>query len=274
MFGISDPWVTARIRYVTDRIPHTGFSATAPEPLTGIFLCMIPRSGSTYFGAVLRDNGFGEFMERFRVVHGSLEADIANAKAGSYDDYVRYKIQRSGGKSGRVGFKVDWPQFVPLYYLGAWRRYFTASHFIYLTREDILLQAISRYVGEATGIFHSTHLRDGQQMPEDVPFSFAKIESHVRQLIDMMGAWERFFAFEGIAPVRLTYETLVADTEASLKTISAATGQPLSLPANLSNEFQPISTPVNQRLRAAFIDEYRLRQHAAARDWAQAAGVT
>jgi len=267
MFGINDPWVKARIRYVTDRIPHTGFADRAPEPLTGIFLCMIPRSGSTYLGAVLRDNGFGEFMERFRVVNGSLEEDVANAKSSIYDDYVRHKISRSRGKSGHVGFKVDWPQFVPLYYLGAWRRYFTTSHFIYLTRENILLQAISRYVGETTGIFHSPHLQDGQQIPPDLPFDFARIESHVRQLVDMMSAWERFFAFEGVTPLRFTYEKIISDTEAGLKAIAAETGLPLTLPANLSNEFQPISTPVNQKLRDAFVEEYRRRQQSAAAEW-------
>jgi LPS sulfotransferase NodH len=230
---------------------------------------MIPRSGSTYFGAVLRDNGFGEFMERFRVVGGSLEEDVANAKSSNYDDYVRHKIARSRGKSSSVGFKLDWPQFVPLYYLGAWQRYFTTSHFIYLTREDILLQAISRYVGESTGIFHSPHLKDGKQMPDDVPFDYAKIESHIRQLADMMSAWERFFAFEGIAPLRLTYEKIIQNTEASLQAIVAATGQPLTKPANLSNEFQPISTPINQRLRAAFIAEYHRRHQSAAAVWVQ-----
>jgi len=267
MFGINDPWVKARIKYVTDRIPHTGFSARAPEPLTGIFLCMIPRSGSTYLGAVLRDNGFGEFMERFRVVNGSLEEDAAKAKSKNFDDYVRHKIARSRDKTGIVGFKVDWPQFIPLYYLGAWQHHFTASHFIYLTREDILLQAISRYVGESTGIFHATHLRDGKQMPDDVPFDFAKIESQVRQLIDMMSAWERFFAAEGIAPLRLTYEKIIPDTEATLKAIAAMTGQSLTLPATLSNEFQSITTPINQKLRDAFIQEYRRRHQSAATYW-------
>jgi len=273
MFGVNDPWVKARIKYVTERIPHTGFPDRAPEPLTGIFLCMIPRSGSTYFGAVLRDNGFGEFMERFRVVNGSLEEDVANAKSKIYDDYVRHKIFRAGGKSGSVAFKVDWPQFVPLYYLGAWRRYFTSSHFIYLTREDILLQAISRYVGEATGIFHSPQLQDGKQLPADVPFDFAKIESHVRLLVDMMSAWERFFAFEGVTPLRFTYENIVLDTEGCLKAIAAATGKTLSLPANLSNEFQPVATPVNQALRDAFVAEYRRRQQSAAAEWAEPGGT-
>jgi len=259
MFGKDDAWVKARIDYVTDRVAHPGFRTGQPEPVEGLFLCMTPRSGSTFFGAVLRDNGFGEFMERFRVVKGSLERDIANARAQTYEDYVSSKISRDR-KGGSVAFKLDWAQFVPLYYLGAWPRYFVKSHFIYLTRENMLLQAISRYVGDATGIFHSPHLAEGKSLPADVAFDFDKITEHLRYLINMMSAWEMFFAAEGVTPIRLTYEQIVEELPLALGAVAKATGRELPQPLMLSNEFKPISTDINQRLKNAFIEEYRRRE--------------
>ncbi len=259
MADSEDDWVKSRCNFIVSKVEHKGLAPDVPEPFKALFLCMAPRSGSSFFGAVLRDNGFGNLTETFRTAAGVFERDVRTANAKTYEDYIRYKIQKNR-HGDWVTTKLDWLQFIPIYYLGAWRKYFSDSYFIYITREDVLMQAVSRYISTESGFFHTSQLAEGETRPKvDVPFDYDKILTHVDHLIRMMASWERFFAMQNVTPLRLTYEKIIEDLPGAVRAAAAYTGRTLKEPLTLENEFEPVSSPLNEHMRAAFVKETRRR---------------
>ncbi|MBJ3774391.1 Stf0 family sulfotransferase [Acuticoccus mangrovi] len=219
-------------------------------------ICMTPRSGSSYLGSVLRENGFGTTQEHFRIVGGSLERDAEKLKGKSYEGYFREKVQRLT-ENGYFSVKLDWPQFVPLYFSSVFATYLNNANFVYLTRSDILAQAISRYVATVTGYFHTTN--EGGVQEGVVPFDYEGIRKHLDYLVTMQGDWERFFASEGLLPVRITYEEVATNPTEAFAKIAQAIGAPVPENVVTKTEFGVTRTSENERLRKAFVAEHRQR---------------
>ena len=150
-------------------------------------LCMTPRSGSTYLGSLMRENGLGNGTEHFRVSGGAMERFCKDRKITTYDDYIR-KIIELRTKDGIFTAKVDWLQYIPIYYFGMHDHYFKSAQFIFLTRSDILMQAISRYIATETGYSHSINVEKAHTAGSDISFDFAKITQHIEHLIYMQSA--------------------------------------------------------------------------------------
>lgn len=107
--------------------------------------------------------------------------------------------------------------------------------FIHLSREDVLDQAISYLRAQQSGLWHRAP--DGRELerlapPAPTVYDPAAIAARMAVLQNANTAWEAWFAREGIAPLRLSYEGLAADTQGTLSSVllqlgldaSAATG--------------------------------------------------
>lgn len=240
-------------------VPVEPFVRPRDEGLRSIFLCMTPRSGSTYLGSALKLNKIGKFNEIFRIVGGGLEKITRDVRPANYEDYVSIKMSQSIIR-GVFGTKVDWLQFSHLYYFGAFDYLFRDAKFIYLTREDIMAQAVSRYIASATGYYHSVNTELEATKGDEVPFDFEKLGRHLEHLIEMQGAWERFFATEGIAPLRLTYEALEVDPAAVLRQIADFVGARLPEPPILDTDYKRVRNERHERMRVLALAEARRRR--------------
>ena len=103
------------------------------------------------------------------------------------------------------------------------------------------MQAISRFIGTETGLFHSPQMAapGPRRTGPAIRIRFRKIAGHIQHLIQMMAAWEMFFALEHIVPFRLTYEQLTADPEAALRSVARFCDVPLMGTVKIENEFEP-----------------------------------
>lgn len=243
---------------VTAVVPVEDFKHPAPE-LKSILLCMTPRSGSTYLGSALEMNKVARFREHFRVAGGTLQKAVKESGAKSFEDYVLARIATLRVKDV-FGAKTDWLQFAPLYYFGAYERYFRNAHYIYLTREDVLAQAISRYIATETGYFHSVNKHLENTKSVEVEFDFDKLWRHAEHLIEMQSAWERFFATEGISPLRLTYEELEADPADVLRRISDFVGVALPDPVVVDTDYKKVRNERHEKMKAFAVEEARRRR--------------
>lgn len=105
---------------------------------------------------------------------------------------------------------------------------------IYLKREDILGQAISRYISNATGVFHNLesqgHSKSAQILSEkgeknynkDINYNYGLINISLQNSAREHTIWDHFFKTNGIEPIRLTYEDCIDDYESYLNTIADA----------------------------------------------------
>jgi LPS sulfotransferase NodH len=133
-------------------------------------------------------------------------------------------------------------------------------------REDILAQATSRYVAAKTGYFHSVNKEREWTRSMEVPFDFDALWHHVDHIVEMQGAWARFFATEGVTPLRLTYEALEADPEAVLRAVSTFIEIPLPAPVALVSIYEKVRDGRHARIRELALDEARRRRLASLRD--------
>lgn len=220
-------------------------------------ICMTPRSGSTYLGSVLSANGIANVQEHFRIQGGAIERDAEKLNQKTYETYFRHKVEQLTSKSGYFGLKCDWPQYAPIYVSGLHAHYLRDAEFFYLTRSDILAQAISRYVATESNYFHSVNeLPEGGKI--EVDFDYDKIRSHLEHLIKMQSDWEQFFACEGLKVNRITYEELAKDPAKTVRDISSILGYSVD-DVVVETEFKVVSTDLNDRLREQFVAEHRQR---------------
>lgn len=259
MFYPESKRLQAAFERISAIVPMRPFDGERPEGVKSIFLCMTPRSGSSYLGSALEMNKIGRFGEHFRVVGGTLEKAVQESDAKSFEDYVRARMQTFTTKD-IFGAKVDWLQFAPLYHFGAYENYFKDATYIYLTRSDILAQAISRYIGTQTGYFHSVNKDKESTRSDEVAFDFDDLWRHVEHLIDMQSAWEYFFATEGINPLRLTYEEIDADPTSVLRRISDFVGVALPDPIVIDTEYKKVRNERNEKMKAMAVEEARRRR--------------
>ena len=251
-----------------------------------LILCMTPRSGSTALsGALAASRMMGLGGERLN--YNPLKKLIAATAPQSLLQVLTAVIDSSRSrKSGVAQIKCDLPQLLPFLVDPDCLTLLTQAQFVYLTREDVLGQAISRYRGAVTGHWHSTMSKVRENEPgqnganesgvvgpadlpdhpvpgkpgnsHDVPFDFAAIKGQIDHLTKMMAAYERVFAAFGLSPLRITYEQVTADSYAVMARMAATLG--VSLPADVSladGGHVRTATANNDDLRARYIAECR-----------------
>ena len=181
----------------------------------------------------------------------------------TYEEYFRDKVTRLTSEKGVFMAKCDWPQYAPLYASGIHATYMQNAVFFYLTRSDVLAQAISRYIATTVNYFHSPEGKT-DALKEDVPFSYDGIFEHLNHLVRMQSDWERFFACEGILAHRIAYEEIDADPAAVIRRVATALGMSLDN-VKVDTDYKVVRTEQNERLRDAFVTEHR--QRVASADW-------
>ena len=96
--------------------------------------------------------------------------------------------------------------------------------YVYITRKDKVRQAISRWKLRQTRV--ATVRGDEATPAPPLRFSYAGIDRMARETRAHDLAWEAFFAESGITPIRVVYEDLARDPDASVRAVFAGLGIP------------------------------------------------
>jgi len=196
--------------------------ATATQPGRGYILCLTPRSGSTWLATLLGKSGqLGHPREYF-----NPDWPLPDCHATDFAGYVRDVKVGSATPNGIFGVKADFGQMAPFMRHNLFADPHGEYRYIYLTREDVVLQGISLYKATMTGIWSSR--REGVSPPSFEP---GQIWKHVSKIITMMSSWERAFAAYGIVPLRITYEQLEEDPRAAVARVAEVLGVTLDASA-------------------------------------------
>ena len=126
---------------------------------------------------------------------------------------------------------------------------FGPTRFIHLRREDTLAQAVSYVKAGQTGLWHRAP--DGTEIERLAPpalpiFDPDRIAAQVAAFADFNAAWDRWFASQEIAPLRLTYETLAKEPRAVLAQVLVELGKDSALADRAMPETARLSDAVNR----------------------------
>lgn len=239
-------------------------------------LCSNPRSGTTLLCTMLaQSGGAGRPDSFFRQQslqawsdHWGLRAQVdvtSNAFSTRYFEAMR----REGMNNTEVfGLRLMGPD---LSFASAWlqklhpglandvdrfKAAFGPIRFVYLKRLDKLAEAVSLQRAEQTGLWHQN--ADGspyEQISPSAPTGFdaETLRAQMAELSALDEAWEVWFRTQNITPLRLTYEALAEDPQATLAQVLEYIGQDGALASTLIPPLRKLSDQTS----AAWIAEFK-----------------
>lgn len=217
------------------------------EPSKTVMVATMPRSGSTFFVESLWKTGrLGSPMEY---------ASIRNRwklyeRFGSEDwcDYWR-KLQRlRTSPNGVFGYKMfvsNWLEISrkqPELF-----KKVTSTHIVYLTREDLLGQAISQSRAMQSEAWFS-----GVNTKKEIQYNDEHITACMRAIQREKSVWENVFKIMKADVCRVSYEQFLADQSGVLRSIADFVGVDLDKDAELGLPFIGVQ-------RDAITEEWRAR---------------
>jgi LPS sulfotransferase NodH len=179
----------------------------------GYAICCQARSGSSYLCELLASTGvLGRPLEYFNIKRMRRDAkDYPN------DPNAQLEIlgRNAATPNGVYGLKVlswhfaanRWPERLP------------ALSFVFLTRRDLLGQALSHVRATQTGLWDVQHEPTGTAQ-----YDRASIDEALRMFVVHEARWRYYFARNGIAPLELVYEDLVDDPGAAVAAVAKLVG--------------------------------------------------
>lgn len=188
-----------------------------PFPDTRYAVFFTPRSGSSYLSDLITStNALGDAAEVFnhQLAHGIADA----MGATSLEDYVA-KMLRARNTNGVFGAELTWPDLLNMFHN---EKRFLASvqptHFLWLTRQDIVAQAVSVMAMVQTGVGHTKHTSLGEidRSRNAVVYKGRYLKRIIARLAWSERQVENFFKNKKIEPLRLKYEILITSPKSAL----------------------------------------------------------
>ncbi len=233
---------------IEENVPRHDFK----KPKHNYLICFTNRSGSTLLAMTLaKTNAMGipgEMLNPEPLSHARQKHGIA-----SFNEFLDFKIQTTT-KQGAFGAKVGIHQLAYLAKHGYLKDKLSSPRFIYITRKDIVMQAVSLYIAWQTGAW-SSNTRTAATPPK---YSMEGIAQQLKSILTIQAQFEAFFAAHQIKPLRLTYEAIEADLETKAFQVCRYVGIPH--PRKLQFTYpglQKQRTELNEEWAAQFIAEYQ-----------------
>jgi trehalose 2-sulfotransferase len=187
-------------------------------PSRSVVICCLPRTGSSLLGHMLYETGAvgwpGEWFWR-----EDVERNWTAWGVSSWSDYVARVLEAGTGPTGVFCTKLMWGYLHDALFelrrlsrmygeddLAVLRAFFPEASFVWVRRKDVVAQAVSWAKAAQTGQWASF-----QPVQAEPAFDFDQIDALYNLARVHDGAWARWFAAHGIAPLRVVYEELAAD---------------------------------------------------------------
>lgn len=244
-------------------------------------ICGTPRSGSTMLCEMLaatgvagrpnsyfRQQSFEHWADRWGVPHPDGVDNAAFDRA-----FLAAMLREGSNGTGIFGIRIMWVSIAeasrrldrlngaPGDVTERFKEAFGLPLYIHLSREDKVAQAISRLRAEQSGLWHvasdgSTY--EGVAIPAPTRYDGARIKALYDELHGDEAGWEAFFATHGIAPLRLTYNTMTANPQGALAGILAALGRDPEIARTVSVRTSKMGDGTSREWADRFRREYGL----------------
>jgi len=178
-----------------------------PRAKTNYIILFTPRAGSTWLTDVASKTGkLGRPDESFNPRHLSKMARAMNAC--NLPDYVEM-LARRRATNGVAGFEITHHQIRAVFRThDRFRAHFPDSTIFWLTRQDIVAQAVSLYKMTTTRVSHTSKLSAAEIAARELQFVYSadRIAHWVDHILLAELRTEKLIQEAGWTPMRLWYE--------------------------------------------------------------------
>lgn len=180
--------------------------------------------------------------------------------AGSHD--LCNRLAATYAPNGALGLKAHVQSMIPFFLAGEFPERLADWRFVYLTRDNIVRQAISHVIAELRQSWSTWEEPKREVLDGD--YSYDRIARTIWSTRLSQGSWEKFFHLFAIEPLRLTYETIVADPAAAAARVADHCGLERRGRERVAQFDDPPLSPQTTAVNAAW--EQRFRHEASARN--------
>ncbi len=229
------------------------------------------RCGSTLLCEDITLAGLGAPAEYFQ---GELGYPLEPFLGYSPTDFCDYLGQLLDGAPNRIfGFKLGWYQAYTIQWILR-HPYHTESDLllsaifpdrkvIYNVRQDKVLQAVSSWRAEQTGLWHQ---RNGPGVASQAraprpPYDFPQLKLKFSQILGEDWIWRKQFAALGLDPLTITYEDHVANRIGAVRQVANLLGRELPPGFRPSDSLVRLADDYSLDLKARFLRDLRTSDH-------------
>jgi LPS sulfotransferase NodH len=243
------------LEQIEDRIPLRPSEPVAlPATLRFLFLCFTNRSGSAHLGDLLHSTGYFEWAPE-SLNAGEVLQLCSERGITSFVEYFAHVAQREARNNIYI-VKVVPEQIILLIQSGILDQIVERSDFLFLNRVDKLAQAISTAIAQQ----NNRWAWDSPiELPDDrLVYSRETIAERVNHVTILNLCFERFFIFNGIAPITVEYERIIDRPQDEVARIARRLRLPPLRADTGKLRYQRQANEVNEAWRARFLQEGEL----------------
>lgn len=220
-----------------------------------LLILFASRCGSSYLCRVLR--GTGLMGDPSELLNPNALQDVAKRhKTENMNDTIRSMIQNYSTENGTFVTKSSPRNLSLLYALEEFPHNLNRWHFMLLTREDIIGQAISIVKMNLSGRRHSIHEEKRKLTDDD--YDFDAIATQINAIKNSNVTSEMFVRAHGLKFLQLTYESFIDDIPTSIKRIGWHIG--IDIPdkkIETDQDLKPIRDDLSERWRERFVEDMK-----------------
>lgn len=187
------------------------------------FICTVPSTGSFPLCRLLANLGVGIPHEYFNPLHirsicGRLGIAVAEPIDLGASEYID-ALLRLRAPAGVFGAKIQYWEYQKVLRNDAGHKLLSGGRFIELYREDLLSQTVSIVHAWQTRKWDFSGAMTTKENPRDKVDALEAIDKVMQDLLQEEREWRRFFACNGIAPLRVSYESLLREPHRVLRAV-------------------------------------------------------
>jgi len=237
-----------------------------------VIICATQRCGSTLVCNDFLNNGIGKPKEHFLSL-------IKNPSIGNADNRLNKIIQAGSNEQGIFSVKLmsSYSHKINDFLIssghekktntfwGGIASFFQDATWVYIKRDSVLRQAVSRFMSKRTGINHVISNKSSEFTPgnsivgqddnynEKVKYSKQHLNKNIINITKENFLWELFFKENNIIPTKIFYED-VSDNIAYISNIFEAASLPNIAPVDKRNLLK-LANHKNDEIIQSFIND-------------------
>lgn len=220
---------------------------------------MTGRCGSTLLTSVMRDLNAGNPEEFFNEEY--IAYWLSRNPGANLSDYIS-AIRELGSRGGLFGCEIDplrLSRLIKWSAVGETDLLHSGAGYIWLTREDIVAQAISYATAKRSGVWHNF----GGPPKRDIEMpaiSHDDIWSEILSIYHSEWWMQNMFLRNSVVPLRLTYEQLICERATAVGRVFSEVGRRIDFESNiegLNGGVSRLSYSGRERAYMDFVFRYR-----------------